>query len=106
MSIKIDCPKCVGSGIVPRYNLDTDSYSNIPCPNANCHKGKITVYIQDDLEEVRDLKEQIGYLQSNVVVLQLKLENHRKALKTLSDLIDEEYQDDKKMFSRGKSKAK
>ena len=98
MSIKIDCPKCGGSGIVPRYNLDTDSFSNIPCPNANCHKGKIAVYTQNDLEEVRDLKEQIAYLRGDVINLQGKADSREKALKTLSDLIKEEYDDDKKMF--------
>lgn len=49
-------------------------------------------------EKTRDLQEQICHLKSYVVNLQLELDNHQKALKTLSDLIKEEYEDDRKMF--------
>ena len=50
MSIEIDCPECGGKGISPRYNLDTDSFHDLPCPLRDCHNGKITVYTHSELQ--------------------------------------------------------
>ena len=53
--IEIDCPECGGKGISARYNLDTDSFHDLPCPLKNCHKGTIQLYYTpEQYKEIMD----------------------------------------------------